>query len=344
MRKYVIGVVVGALFSSMAVALAGNLIPPGGPAEASGQMYTLKQIYDRLDSGAAATKMDTFTEPGSGPGSTMHTLDEIMAQAPALDNTNGAAAADVLTSQTFWGLTAGQWATQTGTMPNNGTGSTIVPTTTNQSVASGYWSSANTVRGDSDLVAGNIKCGVTIFGVKGECECVAKTGQTTSYGTGDDGEYQKGCLPSEAPSSGSSFGGYNRTSFVGSCLGFTDNGDGTVTDNLTGLMWAENANLDGTKVFTDALTYCNDLSLGGYDDWRLPNINELRSLFDPGLSDKPYLPDGHPFTGVQSGAYWSSTTLAYSTDNAWDVYLYFGSVRTSGKTYSFYVWPVRGGQ
>ena len=56
---------------------------------------------------------------------------------------------------------------------------------------------------------------------------IAKTGQTTSYATGDDGDLQNGvALPAWYPR-------------------FTDNGDGTVTDNLTGLMWAKNANMAG---------------------------------------------------------------------------------------------------
>jgi hypothetical protein len=54
----------------------------------------------------------------------------------------------------------------------------------------------------------------------------------------------------------------------------------TVTDNLTGLMWTKNANLAGTKNWSDALTYCNSLDHGGYTDWRLPNIRELHSLID----------------------------------------------------------------
>jgi len=69
----------------------------------------------------------------------------------------------------------------------------------------------------------------------------------------------------------------------------------------------------------------------------------LRSLFDPGRPE-PYLPAGHPFTGVQSYYYWSSTTEASSTDLAWGVYLVSGDVSLGSKTFTSYVWPVRGGQ
>ena len=73
----VVGVVMGVLLSA-AVVLAGSLEPSGGPTEAGSQMYTLDQIYHRINNGTAATKMTTFTEPSSGPtAGTMHTLDEI---------------------------------------------------------------------------------------------------------------------------------------------------------------------------------------------------------------------------------------------------------------------------
>jgi hypothetical protein len=83
-------------------------------------MVTLEQIYDRLDTGAADTKMTSFTEPSSGPGTgTMHSLDEILAIAPAADQANGAAPGDVLNGKTYWGLrTNGMWGQQTGTLPN----------------------------------------------------------------------------------------------------------------------------------------------------------------------------------------------------------------------------------
>jgi hypothetical protein len=116
--KYMlIGVVLGVLLSSAVVVLAGNLDPPSGPTDAASQMVTLEQIYDRLDTGAAGTKMTSFTEPSAGPGTgTMHTLDDIMGIAPAADDTNGAAPGDVLSGKDYWGLrTDGTWGPQTGT-------------------------------------------------------------------------------------------------------------------------------------------------------------------------------------------------------------------------------------
>jgi hypothetical protein len=158
---------------------------------------------------------------------------------------------------------------------------------------------------------------------------VPKTGQTTSYRTGDDGDLQKGvAIPPQ--------------------WHFTDNGDGTVTDNLTGLMWAKNANLgNGYKNWSEAISYANSLSLGSecgtpHTDWRLPNIKELQSLIDFG-NYGPALPTGHPFTNVQTDVYWSSTTyVAYGT-GVWRVALSTGKVESGLKTGDSYTWPVRGG-
>jgi hypothetical protein len=158
---------------------------------------------------------------------------------------------------------------------------------------------------------------------------VAKTGQTTSYRAGDDGDFQKG-VASPSPR-------------------FTDNGDGTVTDNLTGLMWAKNANLAGAMTWFDAIDYANNLSLGGdgcdssCTDWRLPNRSELESLFDFSNSN-PALPSNHPFTSVPtSDPYiWSSTTYATSTrtDLVWLVHPN-GYWATYNKARSYHMLPVR---
>ena len=132
---------------------------------------------------------------------------------------------------------------------------------------------------------------------------------------------------------------------------FTDNSNGTVTDNLTGLVWLKNANAFGTRTWANALADCAALKDGDHGltdgstagDWRLPNVRELHSLIDYGRFN-PSLPSGHPFAGVQSGSYWSSSTFADSTDVAWVVYLDFGYVYFGSKSATYYVWPVRGGQ
>jgi len=152
---------------------------------------------------------------------------------------------------------------------------------------------------------------------------------------------------------------------------FTDNGDGTVTDNLTGLVWMKNANCDGGKNWADALTYCNGLhdgctNCGGAEndcglsdssqagDWRMPNVRELPSLIHYGFTG-PALPDTagtgqwsaeDPFTNVQSsGRYWSSTTRLTDYANAFATNFENGEVNARGKSHTYtFAWCVRGGQ
>jgi hypothetical protein len=229
------------------LARAGDLEPPAGPDDPASAMYTLEDIYNRLNDNTTATKRaGGFTGPAAGPGSTGHTLDEIYERA--------------------------------------------VPTR------------------------------------------VEKTGQTTSYATGDDGDLERG-VAWPVPR-------------------FTDNGNGTVTDNLTGLIWLKNANCLGHRTWYVALSDCNALENGQCGltdnskagDWRLPNVRELHSLVDYGQYNPP-LPSGHPFTGVQSSYYWSSSTCETKDQYAWHVHMGSGDVRDLyGKPeYFIYVWPVRGG-
>jgi len=171
---------------------------------------------------------------------------------------------------------------------------------------------------------------------------VPKTGQTTFYRTGDDGDYKLGVSPELSPSPGTS-GAYTVYGWGGTR--FTDHGDGTVTDNWTRLMWTENAD-HGWLHWNAAIDYCNDYSFAGYDDWRLPNINELHSLIDLTQSN-PALPAVHPFTDVQAIYYWSSTTYTDDSSWAWRVDPDDGVVTREHKEhlgYALNVWPVRGGQ
>jgi len=276
-RTFVIGVVLGVLLSSVAVVLAGNLDSPGAPADANAQMFTLEQIYDRLTTGAAATKMTSFTEPSSGPGASGRTLDEVMvvayprALAPRVNKT-------------------------------------------------------------------------------GQTECWDQDGVSIACaGTGQDGEYQMGIDPAIAPTSGDT-GAYNTPAWTG--VRFTDNGDGTVTDNLTGLIWLKNSNCWGVLNWTNALSMSNGLANGSCElsdgsdagDWRLPNVNELHSLIDLTQSH-PALPSGHPFTGVQNVDCWTSTSNAADPGSALYVGLSNGVVGDYTKFLPlYYVWPVRAGQ
>lgn len=137
---------------------------------------------------------------------------------------------------------------------------------------------------------------------------------------------------------------------------FTDNGDGTVADNLTGLIWMKNANCFGERTWMQAIDDCDGLSAGycgltdgsNVGDWRLSNRFELESLLDLG-NNFPALPDGHPFINVQNvhpSDYWSSTTysVAAAEHFAWFMSMSSGSVVVEEKINSNFVWCVRGGQ
>ena len=121
---------------------------------------------------------------------------------------------------------------------------------------------------------------------------------------------------------------------------FTNNGDGTVTDGNTGLMWQQAE--AGSMNWEGAITCCEGLSLAGYTDWRLPNIKELRSIVD----DRLYNPaiDTNYFPGVHASYYWSSTTHARRSSPAWGVHFGDGGVYDDSKTLGGYVRCVRGGQ
>ena len=143
-----------------------------------------------------------------------------------------------------------------------------------------------------------------------------KTGQTISYVDHDDGYYQKGKARS-----------YTR-----------NNAKEVVVDNATGLMWQDNSDVrtvkkqwltknnyggkyDNTSGDT-AATYCANLSLGGYNDWRLPTRKELESILDFGTFNPSLNPVflnflfKHP---QNEQNYWTSTTSAEDEWQAWAI-------------------------
>ena len=168
---------------------------------------------------------------------------------------------------------------------------------------------------------------------------VCQTGLTTSYATGDDGDLQRG-VALVTPR-------------------FTDNVNGTVTDNQTGFIWLKDANCFGFRKWDQAISDCNGLASGSCgltdgssaDDWRLPNKKELISLthdgyYEPTLSNTAGTAkwsEGDPFTGVKSAQYWSSTGFSTINNYAWSVNMGSGYVLSYDKYTSLYVWPVRGG-
>jgi len=112
-----------------------------------------------------------------------------------------------------------------------------------------------------------------------------------------------------------------------------------VTDNETGLQWQDNESV--SKTWKSAIDYCENLTLGSYEDWRLPNINELTSLVDDSKSN-PSIDTVFQYTA--SNLYWSSTTYARDSLNAWLVDFSNGYQYNVSKYYNFYVRCVRAGQ
>ena len=124
---------------------------------------------------------------------------------------------------------------------------------------------------------------------------------------------------------------------------FTVDGTGLcITDNLTGLMWVRTPD-STTRTWAIALTYADGLSLCGYTDWRLPNVNELESLINAGETNTATWLNAQGFSNVQANYYWSSTTYASSTTLGWAV-MWDGYVAADVETATLYVWPVRAGQ
>jgi len=169
---------------------------------------------------------------------------------------------------------------------------------------------------------------------------IPQSGQTTSFAVGDDGDLKKGVTwPNPR---------------------FTDNNNGTVTDNLTGLVWLKDADCFPLLAWATALTAATTLNSGECSltdgsvagDWRLPNVREMQSLVHYGFAN-PAVPntagtgqwsESDPFNGVSSYLYWTSTTHAWLTSSAWLVLLYDGGGTILDKANSTHLWPVRDGQ
>lgn len=157
-------------------------------------------------------------------------------------------------------------------------------------------------------------------------------GSIPCAGTGQDGENQKG-YPWPNPR-------------------FKDNGNGTVTDNLTGLIWLKNANCFGNQVWATAVSSSRSLANGqcsltdgsSAGQWRLPSRNELESLVNQQQVNSVTWLNAQDFFNVQAYGYWSSSSYAVSTSYAWGVRMSVGNVGYASKASLNYVWPVRAGQ
>jgi hypothetical protein len=178
------------------------------------------------------------------------------------------------------------------------------------------WPDGNGPQGDVVRIYNYVRC---VRGGSGNGFIIVDTGQEAFYD--NHGKINE-------PQPGDAFYGQD-AHYQGTQPSYVDNGDGTVTDLNTGLMWQQ---IPGDKLtWADAVAGADSCSLAGYDDWRLPTIKELYSLIDfngiTGMSvdtSVPYI-DTHYFDfeygDTRAGErhidaqYWSSTEYVGTTMN-----------------------------
>ncbi|MCZ6570417.1 MAG: DUF1566 domain-containing protein [Deltaproteobacteria bacterium] len=180
------------------------------------------------------------------------------------------------------------------------------------------------------------------FSATGQTSCWDSSGTVIPcVGTGHDGEVQ-----------------------AGAALAYVDNGDGTITDLNTGLMWEKKSDDDSIHDQDTSYTWDNAFALhittlndpiapfAGHTDWRVPNLKELQSLVDlaPSPTVDPAFNTGCvPSCTVASCSctppsfYWSSSTFAISPTLAWAVLFSSGVGAVQAKSMTLFVRAVRGG-
>ncbi len=117
---------------------------------------------------------------------------------------------------------------------------------------------------------------------------------------------------------------------------FTDNGNGTVTDTVTGLMWTKNANMLGKMDWNSATSRCASLAVGSVTGWRLPTYKEFPVMYNATRGE-------HPFEGIQGEYYWTSTEYTgYRVEARYAMHMSEGLIGGSHHvTSNYYVWCVR---
>ncbi len=152
-------------------------------------------------------------------------------------------------------------------------------------------------------------------GLQVQAYTLPDTGQTKCY----DNTKEIPC-----PQPGEAFYGQD-AQYQGPPMAYRDNGDGTVTDLNTGLMWQQGDDQNGPEwpygyyTWQQAMDYCAALDLAGHSDWRLPARLELLSLVNYGIPYPGPTIDTRYFPNCRSDLYWSGSTDAYGPDGAWYV-------------------------
>lgn len=136
---------------------------------------------------------------------------------------------------------------------------------------------------------------------------------------------------------------------------FTTLENQSVIDNLSGLVWSQDAKSPGPTACTtgvplnwqqafDHIKCLNNNTYLGYTDWRLPNKIELKSKINAQESDSNLWLSNHGFFNLKDSYYWTSNTYVRTPEKAWSVLIYDGCAVPNNKDAIAYVWPVRGGR
>lgn len=130
---------------------------------------------------------------------------------------------------------------------------------------------------------------------------------------------------------------------------FVDNGDGTISDSDTGLMWQKcSLGLSGNRCnngsatthnWQQALEAAQNNALAEYSDWRLPNIKELSSIAEQKCHNPAI--NSNYFPNTQSTYYWSASPESNGSSTAWNVHFYFGYAHNHYRRTDLYVRLVR---
>lgn len=203
-----------------------------------------------------------------------------------------------------------------------------------------------------NMVTGNVVVGAKtdslgVMPVRGGNPSTARaplpmTGQTVSYAADDDGSLQIGIA-------------WPSPRFTDPA-GLTPITGDLVVDQLTGLMWPKDGltgasstcQMSGTwQAAIDYVTCLNASTFLGYNDWRLPNVNEMTGLLNAGEADSSAWLNTQGFVNVDGNAYWTSTTDPTVTDNAWLIFMVGGdkvsTTKSSSGSHTFRALPVRSG-
>ena len=111
-------------------------------------------------------------------------------------------------------------------------------------------------------------------------------------------------------------------------------------DDKTGLIWEDDQNVSQNSfTFDEANTYCQDLKVDGFEDWRLPTIREAYTIVDL-TRNRPALKNG--FTVRDDGRYWTSTLFAKDSKKmAWYISFSYGEAEPYKKSRLYHVRCVR---